>query len=183
MATRAGSKSHGSKTRNLENLLACAGNCYSETLTFSDCDGTNPSFVIHCLLQLRPLILPQGLLIFLGQVGEELQEIGQKLSFIRIIQVSLGLAFVRLFLVVDGERLVTNCSDGTDFSFPDVEDLWSSGSNVFEPPLPSVGNLVELGIWLFLEGFDASVDCPNKLPSKTIVRIYLCTTRSPLPII
>jgi hypothetical protein len=86
------------------------------------------------------------LLIFLGQVGKELQEIGQKLSLVRIIQVSLGLAFVRLFLVVDWERLITSRSDGTNLPFPDVEDLRSSGSNVFEPLLPSVGNLVELDI-------------------------------------
>lgn len=158
-------------------------NYYLETLTFSDSDGTNPSFVIHCLLQFRPLILPQGLLIFLGQVCKELEKICQKLSFIWVIQVSLSLAFVRLFLVVDLERLVTNCSDGTDLSFPDVEDLWSSGSNVFEPLLPSVGNLVELGIWLFLEGFDASVDCPNKLPEKTAVSMYVCTTQSHLPVV
>jgi hypothetical protein len=134
------------KPETLNSLSVCAKRLIKEANTFSDRDGTNSSFVIHCLLQLRPLILPQGLLFFLGQVGKELQEIGQKLSFIWVIQVSLGLALVRLFLVVDWERLITNCSDGTDFSFPDVEDLWSSGSNIFEPLLPSVGNLVELDI-------------------------------------
>jgi hypothetical protein len=134
------------KPETLKSLSVCAKTPIKEANTFSDRDGTNSSFVIHCLLQLRPLILPQGLLIFLGQVGKELQEIGQKLSLVRIIQVSLGLAFVRLFLVVDWERLITNRSDGTNLPFPVVEDLRSSGSNVFEPLLPSVGNLVELDI-------------------------------------
>jgi hypothetical protein len=97
-----------------------------EPKTLANSDRTNATLVILSLLQLGSLVLPKRLLILLGQISEELEEVSQKLSFIRVIEISLRLALVRLLLVIDRECLVADCCNSTDLPFADVEDLGGS---------------------------------------------------------
>lgn len=77
-------------------------------LAFSNRNRANPSHVILGTLQLGTLVFPELLLLLLGQVAEELQEVRQELAFIWVIKIRGRFAFVALLRIVDWQSLVCN---------------------------------------------------------------------------
>lgn len=121
---------------------------------------SNSSLIILIFNQLRPLDLPKSILVLFRKIAKEVEEVGDELSLIGIIDPVFVLALVRLVRVVDGEIHIADLGDSADFAFSLIEDLNHVGDNEVEPVLPFLGLLVVLLLVGLLEGVDPGIDSP-----------------------